>query len=318
MRTPTKFVGLHAHSVVGSVGDAIGLPQDHIEFALSNGADALALTDHGNMNGISHQQSKLADLKKSGRLFKGLIGIEAYFIDDLEDHMKLRVAHNEEEAAKKRIVLAAKAAKSKKTVEELALEELEETVGNESKADEDEATGTVIENEAESKNLKYLDPLKQRNHLVLLAKNNAGVKSLFSLTSEASKSGFYRFPRMDFNMLRGHANGNIIATSACVSGEAVLYTNYGILSLKTVVELVKTKTVYVLGFSTVEKRFKFERVVAGQLTKKKASVVRVTLLDGKKITCTPDHKVLTNYGWVRADELATKADLLVYTFNKDA
>lgn len=218
MRTPTKFVGLHAHSVVGSVGDAIGLPQDHIEFALSNGADALALTDHGNMNGISHQQSKLADLKKSGRLFKGLIGIEAYFIDDLEDHMKLRVAHNEEEAAKKRIVLAAKAAKSKKTVEELALEELEETVGNESKADEDEATGTVIENEAESKNLKYLDPLKQRNHLVLLAKNNAGVKSLFSLTSEASKSGFYRFPRMDFNMLRGHANGNIIATSACLAG----------------------------------------------------------------------------------------------------
>ena len=50
-----KFVGLHAHSVAGSIFDAIGYPQDHMDFAYENGCDALALTDHGNMNGLAYQ-----------------------------------------------------------------------------------------------------------------------------------------------------------------------------------------------------------------------------------------------------------------------
>ena len=49
------FVGLHAHSVAGSIFDAIGYPPEHMDFAYENGAQALALTDHGNMNGFSHQ-----------------------------------------------------------------------------------------------------------------------------------------------------------------------------------------------------------------------------------------------------------------------
>ena len=36
-----KFVGLHAHSVAGSIFDAIGYPQDHMDFAYENGCDAL-------------------------------------------------------------------------------------------------------------------------------------------------------------------------------------------------------------------------------------------------------------------------------------
>ena len=50
-----KFVGLHAHSVAGSLFDAIGYPQAHMDFAYENGSDALALTDHGNMNGLAYQ-----------------------------------------------------------------------------------------------------------------------------------------------------------------------------------------------------------------------------------------------------------------------
>ena len=49
------FVGLHAHSVAGSPFDALGYPPDHMEFAYENGMDALALTDHGNMNGLAWQ-----------------------------------------------------------------------------------------------------------------------------------------------------------------------------------------------------------------------------------------------------------------------
>ena len=34
------FVNLHAHSVAGSIFDAIGFPQDHMDFAYANGAEA--------------------------------------------------------------------------------------------------------------------------------------------------------------------------------------------------------------------------------------------------------------------------------------
>ena len=46
------FVGLHAHSVAGSPFDGLGYPQEHMDFAYENGSEALALTDHGNMNGF--------------------------------------------------------------------------------------------------------------------------------------------------------------------------------------------------------------------------------------------------------------------------
>src|SRR3972149_3573381 len=54
MKNTIKFVGLHAHSTF-SVFDGLGFPQEHIDFAISNGMNALALTDHGNMNGMSYQ-----------------------------------------------------------------------------------------------------------------------------------------------------------------------------------------------------------------------------------------------------------------------
>ena len=55
-RTDSKLNLLDcAHSVAGSIFDAIGYPQDHMDFAYENGCDALALTDHGNMNGLAYQ-----------------------------------------------------------------------------------------------------------------------------------------------------------------------------------------------------------------------------------------------------------------------
>ena len=50
-----KFVGLHAHSCAGSPFDAMGYPQEHMDAAWQNGMNALALTDHGNINGFSWQ-----------------------------------------------------------------------------------------------------------------------------------------------------------------------------------------------------------------------------------------------------------------------
>jgi DNA polymerase-3 subunit alpha len=59
---------------------------------------------------------------------------------------------------------------------------------------------------------------REANHLVLLAKNNEGLKNLISIVSDAELIGKYYRPRTDISVLREHGNG-IIALSACMAGE---------------------------------------------------------------------------------------------------
>jgi DNA polymerase III subunit alpha len=56
------------------------------------------------------------------------------------------------------------------------------------------------------------------NHLVLLARNEAGYRNLLKLTSAAYLEGFYYKPRIDKELLRAHAEG-LIGLSACLKGE---------------------------------------------------------------------------------------------------
>lgn len=206
---PTRFVGLHAHSTVGSIGDAIGLPQEHIDYALSNNMDALALTDHGSMAGISHQQIHAKKLKDKGVKFKAIPGVEAYFIDSLSDWNKLVQIQKANKQLQKTMASIGN---------ELADAEADMDAKHGKETSEEEEGGTVVEIEAESKNNKFSDPIAQRNHLVLLPKNNTGLKSLFQMVSESYIDGFYRYPRIDMNILKHHAKGNIIASSACIGG----------------------------------------------------------------------------------------------------
>ena len=79
------FVGLHAHSVAGSIFDALGFPDSHMDFAYQNGSEALALTDHGNMNGFSWQVLHARKMKAEGKDFKPIFGCEAYFVTFYRD-----------------------------------------------------------------------------------------------------------------------------------------------------------------------------------------------------------------------------------------
>ena len=205
---PSRFVGLHAHSTVGSIGDAIGLPQEHMDYAVKNGMDALALTDHGSMAGISHQQLHLKKLEGKGVKFKAIPGVEAYFIDSLSDWSKLVQVQKANKQLQKAMAIG----------NELADAEADMDAKHGKETSEEEEGGTVVEIEAESKNNKFSDPIAQRNHLVLLPKNNTGLKSLFQMVSESYIDGFYRYPRIDMNTLKRHAKGNIVASSACIGG----------------------------------------------------------------------------------------------------
>ena len=317
-RSPSKFVGLHSHSTL-SIGDAIGLPQDHIDFAIENGSDALALTDHGNMNGYSHQYLHAVKLKEKGVNFKAIPGIEAYFIPSLEDWKKLYEARQVEKAQQKVEKEALKKSKARpKTVEELANQyaDVEEEISGAKEVDDEDEGGTVVENEEETKRNKPRDPLMRRSHLVLLAKNSEGLKSLFQLVSDSYIDGFYRYPRMDFDNLKKYAKGNIVATSACISGDALLETNFGILSLaETVEKLNQGAEIFVLSYNESTSRIAFERVVWGKKTKQNVKVLKVRLADGSYVKATGDHKFLTDKGWLRADQLKENMPLRILTSN---
>lgn len=66
----------------------------------------------------------------------------------------------------------------------------------------------------------------RRYHLLLLAKNNKGYKSLIKLVTLSHLEGFYYKPRIDKETLRKHSDG-LIAMSACMGGEVpkALFSN---------------------------------------------------------------------------------------------
>jgi len=55
------------------------------------------------------------------------------------------------------------------------------------------------------------------NHIVILAKNDVGLENLGRLNEIAWNEGFYRKPRIDFELLEKYREG-LIVTSACMSG----------------------------------------------------------------------------------------------------
>ena len=179
------FVGLHAHSVAGSPFDALGYPPDHMDFAYKNGMDALALTDHGNMNGLAWQVLHAKKMHKEGKNFKPIFGCEAYFIPSVK---KWKKEYEDIKAASKK------------------------------KSDyEADNSGTTVEDEGASKK-KIKSTLNRRRHLILLAMNQTGLQNIFKMISQSySGDNFYRYPRVDYDMLQKHNEG-VIAASACLGG----------------------------------------------------------------------------------------------------
>ncbi len=183
MSNQIKFVGLHAHSVF-SVFDGLGYPQDHIDYAIENGMDALALTDHGNMNGLSYQVLHSKKVQKEGKNFKPIFGIEGYFIDSISKWKEEK-------------------------------EEIDKNKKGRKKKEENSAV--VIEDEEATKRQEK-NILNRRAHLVLLVQNQTGLNNLFTLVSKSfDPENFYRYPRIDLEMLREHNEG-IIVSSACMGG----------------------------------------------------------------------------------------------------
>ena len=144
------FVGLHAHSVAGSIFDALGYPAQHMDFAYENGMDALALTDHGNANGLAYQVLHAKKMKAAGKNFKPIFGVEAYFTPSVPEW-------------KEKLEELKKDKKKAKTIDA-------------------DRSGTNIEADGESKGLSKSD-INRTRHLILIAMNQTGLNNIFKMVS---------------------------------------------------------------------------------------------------------------------------------------
>ena len=59
---------------------------------------------------------------------------------------------------------------------------------------------------------------REYSHLILLCENNMGYQNLIKLVSAGFTEGFYYRPRLDYELLKQHAEG-LICLSACLSGD---------------------------------------------------------------------------------------------------
>ena len=66
--------------------------------------------------------------------------------------------------------------------------------------------------------------VRQRFHLCLYAKNETGYKNLMFLSSKAYIEGFYYYPRINWDLLKDHAEG-LVCSSACLQGEVNWHLN---------------------------------------------------------------------------------------------
>jgi len=185
IKSKIPFVGLHAHSVAGSVFDGFGYPQDHMDFAYQNGMGALALTDHGNMNGLAHQVLHTKKMRADGKNFKPIFGVEAYFIPSIAEWKE---EYERVKADKKQ---------AKKIIEDTS------KVSTEDEGDSKKASKNKI---------------NSRRHLVLVALNQTGLNNIYKIVSDSHQGdNFYRYPRLDYDLLKKYGEG-VMASSACLGG----------------------------------------------------------------------------------------------------
>ena len=65
---------------------------------------------------------------------------------------------------------------------------------------------------------------KYNHHLILIAKNDEGLRNLMKLSTLAYKEGFYYKPRIDYELLERYGKG-LIALTACLKGVPTFYAS---------------------------------------------------------------------------------------------
>ncbi len=81
---PQKRIELHLHTKLSSM-DGMDDPGDAVRMAARFGHNAIAITDHGVVQGFPEAMAAADDVRKKNPDFKLIYGCEAYFVDDMVD-----------------------------------------------------------------------------------------------------------------------------------------------------------------------------------------------------------------------------------------
>lgn len=198
-----------------AVFDGLGTPADHIGYCKENGLDAWSATNHGQMNSFANAYFYVEKMRKAGENFKFIPGCELYIHPDLSQWKKDWELDKEQKSNEKELLKQAKKEREKiKTLIDVEQDENDEVI--------EVSNSMTIENEEESKGAaKFFKPVNRRHHLVVLPKTSRALQKLFHLVSQGYIDGFYRFPRIDFGMLKKAAqecDNELLISSACLAG----------------------------------------------------------------------------------------------------
>lgn len=175
------------------------------------------------MNSFAHAYLWVKTWNKENpdKQFKFLPGVEAYFHPSLKEWRELKEASKlEAEAIKKHNEIMKREAYVRLKPGDL-LDDPDDSGKN-------AGNQLVLENEEETKGVSKANPLNRRHHLVILAKDSEGLQKIYAAISRSNLKGFYRFPRMDPDILReAGVKGHVVATTACVGGP-LAYEIFGV------------------------------------------------------------------------------------------
>ena len=108
-----------------------------------------------------------------------------------------------------------------------------------------------------------------------------------------------------------------ITTNPCITGDAMIITNKGEISLKELVERFNNGEEFdTLSFDIENNKREYNRVTNALLTRKNAEIIKITALSSDfeiyDIKLTPDHKIyIIEKGWVEAENIEVDDELLL-------
>ncbi len=120
------------------------------------------------------------------------------------------------------------------------------------------------------------------------------------------------------NFLQKNTNGDLQTLEtdslyhSCLTGDTILDTNYGKMTLEEVSKEYESKNIKVKSYDTESGKIEYKNIVWGGKTRKDAKLMKITAESGEFIRCTPDHQVWTkNRGYVEAQHLLETDEVLI-------
>lgn len=191
-----QFTHLHVHSHY-SVLDGMSKVPDIVDKCIANGMYSVALTDHGVMYGMKEFADYVG--KVNGKTKSAIKEQEAILSDAERSEADKQTAQAEIDKLRAKIFKP--------------IYGVEAYCARRRLTDKD---GSIRATDPETGRESVLD--RSGWHLILLAKNKEGYKSLCKLVSVSWIDGFYGKPRIDKDLIAKYHEG-VICCSACLGGE---------------------------------------------------------------------------------------------------